>query len=221
AEWCDHVTEEVDKGGREEAKMLARLAKDHALFAYGWVVKARKHRNLSRIQGVIGEDTPGTKFHHGMPLRAAPTRGGLTDSIGLTKDYSGKWVTGDYDLYDIMWAGSDCERLDQNETSFRTVQELLNGKMGWHGIQHGPQVQWCPRKANHDVSDAEDFPPAVKGILAGVKAGNPDFSKKIDVGGRGIPVMGGEIIAVYPGGTKSLDNPEDVANALLCKGCGE
>jgi hypothetical protein len=208
-EWYARTTARL----AEKRTTLGKLAADEAAFPYAWVRAARRNRNVSRLQGVVLINQEGAP-HHGMPLRASGKHGGLTDKDPAF-NYAGKWITGDYDLYDIMGIGPDCERPDQTKNSFKQVKRELNTKMGWGGIQHGPQVQWCPRKKKGEPSN-RNFPPHVKAALA---APDPAAVPPVDVGGRPIPVMAGEVLAVFPGGTVSLDSGRDVADALLCKGC--
>jgi len=212
--WYMRITKRLEDKGITAADMLS----DEAAHAYTWVQGALVAGSVSLIQGVVLINVSGKPEgprHHGMPLRAATKRGGLTDKDPKF-NYKNKWITGDYDLYDIMSIAPDCERPDETKAAFKQVKRELNTKMKWGGIQHGPQVQWSPHKGKED----ENFPARVTQTLGLAASGvNPKTVPPVVVDGRPIPVMAGEVLAVFPGGTVSLASGQDVAEALLCKGC--
>ena len=148
-----------------------------------------------------------------MPMRAAEHWGGLTDS-DPTISYAGKWITGDYDLLDIMSTADDCERPNQDSAAFAQIKKELNSAMSWHGIQHGPQVQWKPRKAKGEPAD-DDFTARLGQWLNSPLPEPPLF----DVGIRKFRASDDNITVVFPGGAVHLAEHKDVKDALLCKGC--
>jgi hypothetical protein len=142
-----------------------------------------------------------------------PLRGYGWDSNEYS--YVGKWITGDYDLQDIMFVGGDCRRPDQDaEAEFGRVKRALNEGMGWDGIQHGPQAQWKEKTEHADV----DMP---KALDAWVKApANTPVQQVQITEKRQLPVCDKGLTVVAPGKAIFLETEEDVKNALICCGCG-
>lgn len=148
--------------------------------------------------------------------RGEPLRGYGKDSNGYS--YKGKWITGDYDLMDIMYTGDDCRRPDQNaESQFGRIKRALNKAMKWDGIQHGPQSQWVAKKGKGDYADFS-IPQQLKTWL-GSKPGTPP--PKVPIAeGRELPVCDNKLTVVAPKGCVIyLESDEDVKNALICCGC--
>jgi hypothetical protein len=144
-----------------------------------------------------------------------PLKGYGKDSNGYT--YVGKWITGDYDLQDIIYLGGDCKRPDQDaESQFGRIKRALNQGMGWDGIQHGPQAQWKEKTEHADV----DMP---KALDAWLKApANTPVSKVQITEKRQLAVCDKGLTVVAPGGKVILlESEEDVKNALICCGCGK
>jgi len=145
-----------------------------------------------------------------------PMRGYGKDSNGYT--YKGKWITGDYDLMDIMYYGDLCERPDQDsEEQFGRIKRALNKGMGWDGIQHGPQSQWVSKKSHGDY---EDFSMPDK-LSAWLKApANTPVTKVPIAEGRQLPICDKGLTVVAPKGKVIfLETEEDVKNAMICCGC--
>ena len=142
--------------------------------------------------------------------KGEPLTGYGSDSNGYS--YKGKWITGDYDLMDIMYAGDKCERPDQNaEAQFGRLKRELNKAMGWDGIQHGPQAQW----ATKDFSIPDEL-----GKWLGSAPGTEVPKVKIAEGRDGFPICDNKLAVVAPkGGVIYLESDEDVKNALICCGC--
>ena len=148
--------------------------------------------------------------------KGEPLTGYGSDSNGYT--YKGKWITGDYDLMDIMYVGDKCERPDQNaESQFGRIKRALNKAMGWDGIQHGPQSQWVAKKSKGDYSDFSI--PQLLGEWVGSPPGTPP--PKVPIAeGRELPACDNELAVVAPNGTVIfLESDDDVKNALICCGC--
>ena len=148
--------------------------------------------------------------------KGEPLHGYGKDSNGYT--YKGKWITGDYDLMDIMYAGDKCERPDQNaEAQFGRIKKALNKGMKWDGIQHGPQSQWVAKKSHGDYSDFS-IPAQLQNWLA-TPPGTPP--PKVPIAeGRELAVCDNKLTVVAPKGCVIyLESDEDVKNALICCGC--
>jgi hypothetical protein len=145
-----------------------------------------------------------------------PLRGYGSDSNGYS--YKGKWISGDYDLMDIMYTGDLCERPDQDsEAQFGRIKRALNKAMGWDGIQHGPQSQWVAKKSHGDYDDFS-IPQKLKAWLK-APAGTPVTEVAIS-DKRKLPIGDKQSTVVAPKGKViQLEKEEDVKNALICCGC--
>ncbi len=153
---------------------------------------------------------------HGMPLRAKKDKyGGLKSQVGC--DYRDKWITGDYDLMDIMYRENGCKRPDQNAASFAQIKKALNSGMGWDGIQHGPQAQWVAKKSHGDFSDFS----VEEKLTEWVNSAEKDPPKLQIAASRQMPACDKNLTVVYPGGTVHLAENEDVKDALICMGCNK
>jgi uncharacterized Zn-binding protein involved in type VI secretion len=146
-----------------------------------------------------------------------PLRGYGRDSNKYS--YRGKWITGDYDLQDIMYASSDCVRPDQDAArEFGRIKKALNKGMGWDGIQHGPQAQWRQRKTKEKHS--VNMPKVLKAWLqapARTPVPKVPITEK-----RELSVCDANLTVVAPKGkVLHLESHEDAKNALICCGCAE
>jgi hypothetical protein len=151
-----------------------------------------------------------------MPLRARKNKyGGLKSDVNC--NYKNKWITGDYDLMDLMFRENGCVRPDQNAAAFEQIKMALNKAMGWDGIQHGPQAQWESKKSEGDFSDFS-IPDELATWMSGP---SPDPPKVQIAASRSMPVCDKNLTVVYPGGTVHLAENQDAKNALLCMGCNK
>ncbi len=138
--------------------------------------------------------------------------------------YEGKWITGDYDLQDIMFAYSDCIRPFDDEhnaeVGFGKIRRALNKAMGWDGIQHGPQAQWAEAEMPMHVKKWLNDPPGTTYPLAGGKVATaPQVRITPD---RMLNVCDEKLTVVAPKGkVLQLDSHEEIKNALICCSCGE
>lgn len=160
--------------------------------------------------GVVMSLTPGEK---GKPLR-----GYGEDSRGAS--YEEKWITGDYDLMDIMGVGDECKRPCQNGPAFAKIKKALNDAMNWDGIQHGPQAQWVATRKKDHVPEGFSMPRMIHGWLNS-PPGTPVPGVVIAEGRDPLPVCDNKLTVVAPKGCVIyLESDEDVKNALICCGCG-
>jgi hypothetical protein len=158
-------------------------------------------------------------------------------------DYTGKWMTADYDLFDVVMYGKGCKRVTGK--GFEALRKKLNVAMKWDGIQHGAQVHWVPEE-DHGLSaeqrkviEFDSMTDEVSKVLKAYKAAktsdakNPSApktdttaltktKKKISANpDRFMAVVDTSVTAVFGEGAVNLKNENDVVEALLCKECGE
>lgn len=179
---------------------------------------------VEELYGVVCSKVRGQE---GKPLHAQRSK---YDSNCYT--YKNKWITGDYDLQDIMsHAKPDCVRVAG--VDFAAIKWLLNKEMGWDGIQHGPQQAWEAVEGVADESQVvhkgETFsmPNMITTYLK--KCAN-EGAKNVKVpevritpkgpNQRTLPVIDKKLTIVSPGKSPLVTNSDaDAANALICYGC--
>jgi hypothetical protein len=144
---------------------------------------------------------------------------------GGTGKFKGKYVTGDYDLMDVVKHDDpNCSRLKEN--AYKDLRHQLNKEMGWPGVQHGPQAYWTSKPEDWKKG-AEKFsiPKMMTGYLAkcaGAKKGDPKpempFVTVAKDPIRKMPILDTKLTVVAPGRVAKLDDKESV-DALICCGC--
>lgn|GEM_PF-396040 len=140
--------------------------------------------------------------------------------IGYGK-FRGKWITGDYDLMDVVRHNDDkCGRL--TEDAYKNLMYELNKEMGWPGIQHGPQAYWIPKPGELKgglprFSMPEEISKFLKDKAAGKNVGVP--GKKIAPDRPPLPVLDTKLNVVAPGGRVAKLDGDEVVDALICCGC--
>ena len=169
--------------------------------------------------------------YHGLVARTEgppgePLRGYGSGISGA--DYGNKWITGDYDLFQILVSGEPCKEVNQKSTRFTQIQTEINKRLGWDAIQHGPQAQWEPDR--HEIPD-ERVPLFKMGdILKGALRGDKSKLKvpitggdKDGKGARSLNTLMDEsddsVTAVAGNGVVTLESPDELATALICKEC--
>jgi hypothetical protein len=133
--------------------------------------------------------------------------------------YKGKWVTGDYDLFQVLYCKEGCQEVNQKSRGFSRLRKAIAKACEWDPIQHGPQAQWVPTEDEQKKHGAPNvnFPEQVKDAL---KTG--DFGRKVDVParpGKKMSIIDKEVTVIAPGGTIFLEKSEDTATALICSEC--
>ena len=176
-------------------------------------------RTLSRFHGIVMVLNSADQ-NDGMPMIATQRRGGLK-GIDTGISYKDKWITGDYDLMDIMFDKDGCDRPGQRSKAFLKIRKEMNCGMGWDGIQHGPQAQWVAKSEASGGHDFADFSiPAQLNAWVRSPAGTPVPKVQI-ASDRMMPVVDNNLTIVYPGGVVHAEGNEDVKDAMVCMGCAK
>jgi hypothetical protein len=180
-------------------------------------VRAGDRYDYSYFHGIVMRlDSPkdGSGPDDGKPLRYLEKYDAVQDAM----EYSDVWVTGDYDLMDILYNESGCLRPDQHSDAFLTIRRELNGGMGWDGIQHGPQAQWVPNDDEGFSSDT-DFPEEIEKWVNSSEPTPPKIKVSTPKGDREMPAYDKNLTTVYPGGVVHLKEDQNAKDALICMGC--
>jgi hypothetical protein len=170
---------------------------------------AAYHTDAKEFLGVVGE--PRIQDVSRMPVKfvdIGPQASG--------NDYSKTWITGDYDLFQILWAEPGCKEVDQNHESFSQLKVAINKACKWDAIQHGPQAQWVPTE--HEKAEGApniSFPVELKKALV---TKNPDAVIPIP-GRNAMNVVDKEVTVISPAGVVFLEKPKDTLDALICRQC--
>ena len=214
--WLKHAQARVLAGDpafvQRGIKISATAAPLSSNKVYSGIAKA--------FEGVIGApagpDAAGNKTRE--PLKAVGTGPQLSG-----RNYNGKWITGDYDLFQIIHNEEGCKEVDQKGRSFSKLRRRINKDCDWDAIQHGPQAQWVPtqhEKEHHNAPDV-NFPVALKGALA-----SRDCNKQVEfLDEQGNPrrnpmnIIDEKVTVIAPSGTIFLKDKQDVLDALVCSDC--
>jgi hypothetical protein len=197
--------------------------KDTAEGKWSGVVAAELHKAKQGIKPLPDYFSRKAVAYSGIVMNMQESRRGMPMQ-GYGKDsrkrsYGGKWITGDYDLMDVMGTGDKCERPCQNGEDFARIKNAINKSLNWDAIQHGPQSQWVAKSEASGGHDHADFsiPAQLKAYL------KSDATKPPTVPiaeGRNLPICDSKLTVVAPkGAVIYLENDEDVKTALLCMGC--
>jgi hypothetical protein len=193
---------------------------------------------LQRFKGEEKKGAPKYPDVHNMPGAAVQ---GLFEGIVMAtapedqygrpnkyvdRKYKGKWMTGDYDLYDVQRVGNDCIRPDSDphskeNTEWTTLMIGLNKAMKWDGIQHGPQAHWVPTA--EEIKGASDTTWTIpKALAKWLKSSSLDVPTVPISATRNLPIVDDKHTTFKPGTTVTyLNSLEDVKASLICQGCGE
>jgi hypothetical protein len=161
--------------------------------------------------GIVGEPVSGT-YTSRKPVKyvSAPQ--------DTSVDYTNRWITGDYDLYQILRGVVGCKEVNQNKFVWPRVKAAINKKCSWDAIQHGPQAQWVPTE--HEKAEGAPDISFPAEMAKGFKANNP--SAKIEIPGRNaMKVFDDKLTVISPGGVVYLETQQDVFDALKCRECDQ
>ncbi len=157
-------------------------------------------------------------------------------------DFRHEWMTGDYDMMDIIKEKEVCKRPSSEE--YGKLKFELNQAMGWPGIQHGPQATWNTaadeefkgviKDKDGKIVKGKNFSvaqeisgwmhssvqgsPADKNAAAAKVTGDVVINEKGEVE-RSIPLIDDKLTILGPGGGLYLEKASDYWDALACCGC--
>jgi hypothetical protein len=136
------------------------------------------------------------------------------------RSYANTWITGDYDLFQVVKADKRCTVVCQDGDDFARLQKEINKRLDWDAIQHGPQAQWCPTKKEIGGLKPFKMPDLVKRNLQG----DPKAPAEVEFspGRKPMRVIDTPLTMVAPkGAVVKLEKEEDVKDAMICEGCAE
>ncbi len=175
-------------------------------------------RFASAYLGIIG--IPEREDAKGNAVVIRPEKGSGR-GVHSGRSYKPKWMTGDYDLFQVLYKGEKCKPVIDGEDKWNEIQRLINTRLEWDAIQHGPQAQWSPTP-DELAPGVELFkmPELVSAIAKKTPGATTEVTfdprrKKMQVIDSPLTVVAGK------GNVVTLDGPQDVVDSLRCKGCGE
>jgi uncharacterized Zn-binding protein involved in type VI secretion len=131
--------------------------------------------------------------------------------------YDNKWITGDYDLFQVFLASYKCKEVCQSGERFAQLQSEINKRLKWDAIQHGPQAQWTPNRSEiAEPLPLFDMRKLVKRALQGDKSA---LHVDIAPGRKPMNVIDSNITVVAGDGAMTLKDEQEVVDALICMEC--
>ena len=146
-----------------------------------------------------------------------PLKGFGTGQSGT--DYSNKWITGDYDLFQVLKAGFKCEAICQTGSKFAQIQCEINKRIKWDAIQHGPQAQWAPTR--DELAEEVDLFD-MKDVLRGALRGDTSALKvqiTPDPGARFLNTLDTQVTVVAGDGAMTCKDEQELVDSLICQEC--
>lgn len=162
--------------------------------------------------GIVGVTSDG--MDKGKPLKGFGT--GMSGN-----DYDNKWITGDYDLFQVLKAGFNCQEVCQTGSKFAQIQSEINKRIKWDAIQHGPQAQWVPYEGEL-APDVELFD--MRDVLRGALQGDTSKLKVQITGGdspRFLNTLDTQVTVVAGDGAMTLKDEQDLVESLICQECDQ
>ncbi len=189
----------------------ARHGTRHHTYASASPSGIRGGRTASEFEGIVGSTVE--NIDRGRPLLANRKRGSFARN-----SYVNMYVTGDYDLQDIVVdRDTKCRRLLQTGAAFGSFQREVNKKMKWDGIQHGPQAQWVAQEGKDHAVASFSMPALLKAWLS--SAPGTAIPEVPIAAGRTAPIIDKQLTVVTPRGAAPLANEQEVKDYLVCCGC--
>jgi hypothetical protein len=134
--------------------------------------------------------------------------------------YKGKWMTGDYDLFELLANGPGCKKITK-DGGFAKVKKKINKRCGLTVIQHPPQAQWVPDA--HDIAKGVtpfDMNAQVRDALA---QGGSALLRKMQwhPQRKKMPIIDSPLTVVAGDGAVTLEKKKQVRDALVCQQCDQ
>ncbi len=211
-DWLDHEKREIEYNAFGDDGIVADAASEISNTVTQAELLSKNARYSTRAAdfiGVIGFNLPQERVE---PLKAIKPF--IQDS---GTDYRDRWITADYDLYQVLKSTELCEPLGEDTVSFAQLKVAINKSFGWDAIQHGPQAQWVAKEEDVELGAPEgvNFPEKM-----GEGFSNDNPKELVPIPGRkGMKVFDDNVTVVAPGGTVYLEEQEDTFNALKCREC--
>jgi uncharacterized Zn-binding protein involved in type VI secretion len=143
-----------------------------------------------------------------------PLRGGGSQTIS----YEGKWMTGDYDLFEVLILGRNCDKVKGDR--FAALKKHINKGCSWDAIQHPPQAQWVPSpKEQAEGVKAMNMNHLVRDACSGALPVTHKENWHPDRGG--MAVLDKPLTVVSGKGAVTLKDEEEVKDALVCQECNK
>lgn len=132
--------------------------------------------------------------------------------------YTGKWMTGDYDLFEVLSNGDQCQKVSGDD--FARLKREINVGIHWDAIQHPPQAQWVPNKHERKTG-VRKFNMNV--LVKSAISGKIPLDHKITFHPERKPmaVLDKPLTVVSGAGVVTLKENENVKDCLVCQGCAK
>ena len=133
-----------------------------------------------------------------------------------TVSYEGKWMTGDYDLFEVLILGRNCDKVKGDR--FAALKKHINKGCSWDAIQHPPQAQWVPSPSEqHEGVKAMNMNHLVRDACSGKLP--LDHKENWHPDRAGMAVIDKPLTVVSCNGTVTLEDEKAVKDALVCQEC--
>ncbi len=144
-----------------------------------------------------------------------PKKGGGRQTVS----YTGKWMTGDYDLFEIVGAGDQCTKVTGDW--FAKIKKEINKRCRWDAIQHPAQAQWVPSKKELKIKGQRKFNMNV--LVSSVLSGKlkVDHAITFHADRKPMSVLDKPLTVVAGSGVVTLKEQNNVKDALVCQGCAK
>ncbi len=135
-----------------------------------------------------------------------------------TISYSGKWMTGDYDLFEVTLNGGGCYKVEGD--AFAMLKKKINTGCSWDAIQHPPQAQWVPNA--HEQAEGVKKLNMNSLVKAALQPGaNRMHEEPVISGRKPMKVLDRPLTLVAGEGVAELSDADAVAEALICQECDQ
>jgi hypothetical protein len=203
--WLTYFFEKNGKGGR--AGTVGGMPQSFAELSHSG---SPSHKRLYSDQWSYFLGVIGVKVRSGW-IRPLPGGGRQTVS------YAGKWMTGDYDLFQVLGALEPCKPMKGEP--FAKLKRDINKNCKWDAIQHPSQAQWKPNaKEQAEGVKAFDMNMEVAACMAGLQPVTAKVEKWHPKRGD-MKIVDSPLAVVSGKGAMMAKTPDDVKETMVCQGC--